>query len=95
MPETSDARQSRILKELRKLAFDHPGPVTGAQFVSDVRGSGEAYAPVPTQGKPAPRNKRKEIFGNSPQKEPQHRRPTKVRVSPKTSEASSGSIQGF
>ena len=57
MPETSDARQSRILKELRKLAFDHPGPVTGAQFVSDVRGSGEAYAPVPTQGKPARHNK--------------------------------------
>ena len=27
-PETADARQARIAKELRKLAFDHPGHVT-------------------------------------------------------------------
>ena len=47
VPAPADARRSRILKELAKLAFDHPGPVLAQDFVEeDVKGSGQAYAPV-------------------------------------------------
>ena len=64
MEAPADAKQSRILKELRKLCFDHPGPVTAANFFKkDVKGKGGAFAPLPTQGgRPAARNKRKELF---------------------------------
>ena len=69
VPAPADARRSRILKELAKLAFDHPGPVLAQDFVEDVKGSGQAYAPVVSTGKPAARNKRKEPFGSSPSRE--------------------------
>ena len=74
-----EGRESRILKELRKLCFDHPGPVTARDiFTKHVVGRGETFVPVPTQGKPAPRNKRKEFYGSSsPDKE---HRPAKVRA---------------
>lgn len=72
----ADARSARIQKELAKLAFDHPGPVLRQNFVEDVKGSGEAYAPVISAGKPAARNKRKEPFGSSPSRE--QRRSMKV-----------------
>jgi hypothetical protein len=77
-----EGRESRILKELRKLCFDHPGPVTARDiFTKHVVGRGETFVPVPTEGKPAPRNKRKEFYGSSsPDKE---HRPAKVRAAPK------------
>ena len=65
----ADVRRAKIQKELAKLAFDHPGPVLRQNFVEDVKGSGEAYAPVICAGKPAARNKRKEPFGSSPDRE--------------------------
>jgi hypothetical protein len=65
----ADVRRTKIQKELAKLAFDHPGPVLRQNFVEDVKGSGEAYAPVICAGKPAARNKRKEPFGSSPERE--------------------------
>ena len=79
----SDARQSRILKELRKLCFDHPGPVTGAHFAVDVSASGAAYAPRPTLGKAPARNKRKEIFdaSSSPGRERRRAKPPKAQAS--------------
>ena len=63
-------KELRKLRELRKLCFDHPGPVTGAHFAVDVLG-GEAYAPVASVGKPGARNKRKQVFGagDSPPRE--------------------------
>lgn len=77
-----EGRESRVLKELRKLCFDHPGPVTARDiFTKHVVGRGETFVPVPTEGKPAPRNKRKEFYGSSsPDKE---HRPAKVRAVPK------------
>ena len=84
MAETAqDARQSRILKELRKLCFDHPGPVTGAHFAVDVSASGAAYAPRPTLGKVPSRNKRKEIFdaSSSPGRERRRAKPPKAQGS--------------
>ena len=52
-PAPADARRARILKELAKLAFDHPGPVLAQDFVEDVTSRGQAYAPVVSTGKPA------------------------------------------
>jgi len=77
-----DRKRARILKELRKLCFDHPGPVLAQDFVEDVKGTGAGFAPVPTAtARPAARNKRKEIFGASGS--PRQERHAKVRV-PKT-----------
>jgi len=76
-----DRKRARILKELRKLCFDHPGPVLAQDFVEDVKGTGAGFAPVPTAtARPAARNKRK-LFGASGS--PRQERHAKVRV-PKT-----------
>ena len=74
-------KELRKLRELRKLCFDHPGPVTGAHFAVDVLG-GEAYAPVASVGKPGARNKRKQVFGSgdSPPRERRHFAGAKAKV---------------